>query len=122
MMVLLVVIAGLVIALDLNRRAQAGQMVGLGEEALRAELARETTRQVELQVTLAYVESEDYVAAYARDEAGYILPGEKRLVPLFIEGKPVPTSAPAPTPDPAADARPWQLWWRLLTDAPLPRR
>jgi hypothetical protein len=33
-LVLLAVIAALFIALDLNRRAQAGQLVGVGEEAL----------------------------------------------------------------------------------------
>lgn len=118
--VLLAVVAALFIALDLNRRAQAGRLVGVGEEALQAQISLETTRQVELQATLAYVQSEDYVAAYARDEGGYVLPGEKRIVPLVIEITPQPTPMPAPTPDPATHARPWQAWWRLLTDAPQP--
>jgi hypothetical protein len=60
---LLLVLAGLVIALDLNRRAQAGRLVGVGEEALQVEVGVESTRQAELQATLAYVQSEDYVAA-----------------------------------------------------------
>jgi hypothetical protein len=72
------ILVGLFFALDLNRRAQAGRLVGTGEETLAEELEIETTRQVELRVTLSYVQSEDYVAAYARDEGGYILPGEKR--------------------------------------------
>lgn len=120
--VLLAVVAALFIALDLNRRAQAGRLVGVGEEALQEEIRLETTRQVELQATLVYVQSEDYVAAYARDEGGYVLPGEKRVVPLMIETTPEPTPLPAPTPDPATYARPWQVWWRLLTDAPQPVR
>jgi len=121
-LVLLAVIAGLFISLDLNRRAQAGRLVGVGEESLQQEVKRESTRQVELQATLTYVQSEDYVAAYARNEAGQLLPGEKRIVPLFIEATPEPTPVPAPTPDPLNNAHPWQAWWRLLTDAPQPSR
>jgi len=119
-LVLLAVIAALFIALDLNRRAQAGQLVGVGEEALQAEVNAESTRQVELQATLTFVQSDDFVSAYARDEAGQLLPGEKRIVPLVIEAPPEPTAVPEPTPDPAASAQPWQAWWRLLTDAPQP--
>lgn len=121
-LVLLAVIAALFIALDLNRRAQAGRMVGVGEEALQEEINVEITRQVELQATLEYVQSEDYIAAYARDEGGQLLPGEKRIVPLVIEATPEATPAPAPTPDPAESAQPWQAWWQLLTDAPQPTR
>lgn len=119
-LVLLAIVAALFIALDLNRRAQAGRLVGIGEESLEAELNREATRQIELQATLEYVQSEDYVAAYARDEGGYLLPGERRVVPLVIESTPEPAQPPTPTPDPAFNARPWQAWWRLLTDAPQP--
>ncbi len=120
--VLLAVVAALYIALDLNRRAQSGRLVGVGEEALQEEIHLETTRQAQLQATLVYVQSEDYAAAYARDEGGYVLPGEKRVVPLVIEATPQPTPPPNPTPDPAIYARPWQAWWRLLTDAPQPVR
>ena len=118
--IMLAIIFAIYVALDLNRRARAGQLVGIGEEALQQELMLETTRQVELQATLDYVQGEDYVAAYARDEGGQLQPGEVRVVPLPIEATPPPPAAPAATPDPALDARPWQAWWRLLTDAPHP--
>ncbi len=121
-LILAAILVALFAALNLNRRAQAGRLVGAGEAALQAELDLEVTRQVELQATLAYVQSNDYVAAYARDEGGYLLPGEKRIVPLTIEITPEPTSLPPPTPDPLNHARPWQAWWRLLTDAPQPTR
>lgn len=122
MLVLLAVIAALFIALDLNRRAQAGQLVGVGEEALLNEVVIETTRQVELQATLTYVKSDDYVEAYARDEGGLIRPGERRVVPLVIEVTASPIPDAIATPDPAADARAWQAWWQLLTDDRLPSR
>lgn len=118
--VLLALIAALFIALDLNRREQTGQLIGVGEETLQQEIDLEATRQIELKATLAYVTSDDYVASYARDEAGQLLPSEKRIVPLLVEAPPEPTPAPTPLPDPALNARPWQAWWRLLTDAPQP--
>jgi cell division protein FtsB len=119
---LLVIVGAIIVAIDLNRRAQAGRLVGSGEEALRLQVEGEATRQVELQATLDYVVSDDYVAAYARNEGGMILPGERRIVPLLQEATPEPTALPAPTPDPALEAQPWQAWWRLLTDAPQPTR
>ena len=121
-LILLAVIAALFIALDLNRRAQAGRLVGVGEAELQAEIEAESTRLVELQATATYVASEAYIEAYARDEAGYIRPGEVRVVPLVEEDSPEAPAAAEPTPDPAVRARPWQAWWQLLTDAPLPTR
>jgi cell division protein FtsB len=120
-LVLLAVIAGLFIVIDLNRRAEAGRLVGVGEEELQAEINLESTRQAELRATATYVLSDGYVEAYARGEGGYLQPGEVRIVPLYTEGTPQPTQVPQPTPDPAARAQPWQAWWRLLTDAPQPQ-
>ncbi|MBK6324981.1 MAG: hypothetical protein KA362_04290 [Chloroflexi bacterium] len=121
-LILLTVVAALFIGLDLTRRAQAGQLVGVGEASLEREVSIESTRQLELQATLAYVQSDEYVAAYAREEAGYVLPGEKRVVPMVAEATPGPPPAAAATPDPAINARPWQAWWQLLSDAPQPVR
>lgn len=120
--ILLLVGAALFVAVDLNRRAQAGQLVGVGEGDLQLQVDAESTRQVELLTTREYVQSDDYVASYARDEAGYLLPGEKRVVPLVIEAAPQATAVPTATPDPVQNARPWQAWWHLLTDAPQPAR
>ncbi len=118
----LVIAGAIIIAVDLNNRAQAGRQVGSGEEALQVQVDREATRQIELQATLEYVTSDDYVASYARNEGGMILPGERRIVPMLQEATPGPTPQAPATPDPAMQARPWQAWWRLLTDAPQPQR
>ena len=115
-------IVALVIAINFGRREKAGKLVGVGEEALRTELERESTRQVELQATRAYVQSDEYIAVYAREEGGYKLPGEKRIVPLIIEEVPETNPDSEATPDPALDAHPWQAWWQLLSDQPLPTR
>lgn len=119
-LVMVAILAALFVALDLNQRARKGETVGVGAEALQEQIAVETTRRVELEATLSYVESDDYVADYARDEGGYLLPQEKRVVPLVIEAPAEPTPIPAPTPDPAANVQPWQAWWQLLTDMPQP--
>lgn len=119
-LILLGVIAALFIGLDLTRRAQAGRLVGVGEEALNQQISLEATRQVQLEATLAYVQSDEHVASYARNEGGFILPGEKRIVPLVGEATPGPPPLASPTPDPANDARPWQAWWRLVSDRPYP--
>lgn len=118
--VLLFVFAALFVVLDLNRRAKAGRLVGVGGESLRSELDIASTRQIELQATLSFVQSDEYVSIYAREEGGLLLPGEKRIVPLVIEATPVATPALQPTPDPAQFAHPWQAWWQLLSDRPLP--
>ncbi len=115
------VVVALFIGLDLNRRSQAGELVGVDEELLNAEISLETTRQVELQATLEYVQSDDYVASYARDEGGFIQPGEKRVVPLVLEATPQPTPLPTPAANPIESVQPWQAWWRLLSDSPLPQ-
>jgi len=120
---LLAIVAVLALGLDYRQRNEAGNLVGVDEEMLQTEVDLESTRQVELQATLDYVQSDDYVAAYARDEGGFLRPGEKRVVPLVIEATlEPPSSAPAAAPDPAQFAQPWQAWWQLLTDAPPPSR
>ena len=120
----ILVLAGIVFAvyigLDLNRRAQAGAEIEQNESLYAAQVSLETTRQVELIVTRDFVNSSAYVASYARNEAGQLLPGERRVVPLLVDAAPIATPVPTATPDPAYDARPWQAWWRLLSDSPLP--
>lgn len=118
--ILLILVGVLFIGLDISHRAQQGRLVGIGEESLQQEISLEATRQIELQATLEYVQSNDYVEAYARDEGGLILPGEKRIVPMPVEAPPGTSPQAEPTPDPAAAARPWQAWWQLLSDAPQP--
>jgi len=118
--ILLFLVIALVIVVDFSRREQAGRLVGVGEDALRAEFEQESTRKVELLATRTYVQSDDYIAVYAREEGGYILPGEKRIVPLVVEATPEATRIYEPTPDPASNAQPWQAWWQLLSDQPLP--
>jgi cell division protein FtsB len=119
-LVLVAVVIVIYIGVDLNHRAQTGRLIQANELSLQEQLALESTRQIELMATREFVESDAYVADYARNEASMVLPGEKRIVPLQSESMPVLTPVATSTPDPAYDARAWQAWWRLFTDAPLP--
>ncbi|MEM7801240.1 MAG: hypothetical protein AAF633_18755 [Chloroflexota bacterium] len=110
----------LFLAVNNNRRSPTAEPETSDQSILESQVAAEGTRQIELEATLSYVQSDDYVAAYARDEGGQLLPGEKRVVPIITEAAPLPTSTPLPTPDPIHVSRPWQAWWQLLTDSPLP--
>lgn len=120
LIIFMVVVAALAITIDVNRRSQIGRSMEEDESFLREQIVIETTRQVALQATLAYTQSDDFVSEYARNEGGYVLPGERRVVPLVIEVTPQPTQPPPVPPDPALAARPWQAWWQLLTDRPMP--
>ncbi|MGB1253487.1 MAG: hypothetical protein ACPG8W_22935 [Candidatus Promineifilaceae bacterium] len=113
-------IVGAFIALGLNQNATNYQQVKVSEGTFQSQVYAEYTREIELQATLTYVSSESYVEAYNRAEANKIAAGEVRIIPLTIEATPAPTPTPLPTPDPATYARPWQMWWHLLTDAPAP--
>ena len=108
------VIVGAFIALGLNQNATNFELVKASEGTFQAQVFVEYTREVELQATLTYVGSEAYVEEYNRAEANKVVAGEIRIIPLTIE------ATPAPTPDVAVYARPWQMWWYLLTDAPAP--
>jgi hypothetical protein len=121
-LLLVALFAGMIIAVDLNRRAQIGRVAGIGEGEVLEQIHFEETRQVELEATRSYVNSDEYVADFARNEANYTLPGEKRVVILPQEVTRTTQQFAEPTPDPIQYARPWQGWLRLLTDAPQPQK
>jgi len=113
-------IVALGLALDLNAKAQAGREQTTHEQGMARLVEAEEERGRQLEVTLTYVYSDDYVADYARDEGGMILPDEKRVVPM---PHPLPlTPTPMPTPIPAAPVldAPWKAWWALFFDSPPP--
>lgn len=121
-MVLIAIVVAIYIGVDLNHRAQTGRLIQANELSLKERVVLETTRQIELEVTKEHVNSDNYVASYARNEAGMVKPGELRIVPLQLGSLPQPTAAASVTPDPAIEARAWQAWWRLFSDAELPSR
>ncbi len=102
------------------------QQLALAEE-LRGEtrqleqaLATQHARQDYLTATLTYVQTDEYVEEWAREQARMVKPGEVLVIPL-VEGEGAepaltPTAQPeAPFP-PVTDDRPfWVVWWQTLT-------
>lgn len=116
----LAILVGFSIAFGLNQNATRLQRVQESEDRFQAEVNAQMTIAVELEATLAYVESDAYVEDFNRGEANKIGQGEVRVVPLLEQATPQPTPLPPPAPDPAELAQPWQMWWYLLTDAQAP--
>lgn len=106
---------------DLGRRATTGYYVSQAEKKLRAEIATEQTRQTELKLYRDQVQSDEFVEQWARQDAHWIVPGDR---PLILVPQPETTTpatpataeqaadAPTPTPTPA-----WHAWWRLFLDS-----
>ena len=119
-LIILAVVAALGVAVDLTSKARAGQEQLSQDESLSAMVEAERERNRQLKVTLTYVYSNDYVADYARNEAGMILPGEQRVVPLPHPLPLTPTPIPTPVPAIIVPDEPWQAWWMLFFDSPPP--
>lgn len=98
--------------------AHAWQM-NLGLQAEVATLAPMLTaalaQQSTLEARLDYVQSDEYIAEWAREHAGMTLPGETLVIP--ITPTPTPTPIPTPTPPPTPTPIPppfWMRWWQAL--------
>ena len=71
------------------------------ERALHAEIADLRQQHAELQGVAAYIESDEYIEAFARSEFGLVFPGETAFE----------VEAPAVPP---AERRPGERWWESL--------
>lgn len=120
LLIIVVVVIALVVSLDLSAKAQAGREQTTQETILENLLETEEARQQHLIVTLTYVSSDDYVADYARNEAGMLLPEERRVVSMPHPLPLTPTPMPTPIPVIVVPQEPWQAWWMLFFDSPPP--
>lgn len=77
-------------------------------ERLRAAIATEQIQATRLAEMARYVQSEEFVARWARLEAGMVRPQE---TPYRL--KPPPTPTPA-VPTPTSTPLPWQAWWMRI--------
>lgn len=121
-LVLAGVSVALVLALGLDAGITENRAPRPQEAAMSMRLAEERERNRQLKITLTYVHSDDYVEYYARNEGGMILPGEKRVVPIFDPPQPTPTPVPPPIIAVSAPTSPFEAWWMLFFDSPSPGR
>jgi cell division protein FtsB len=79
-------------------------------ERLRVAIATEQARATRLAEQARYVRSEEFVARWARLEAGMVRPHETPYRLSWTPSASPPPSPPTPTPTPL----PWQAWWMRL--------
>jgi cell division protein FtsB len=112
----LVVMALLVIGFN-NRMAEQRQLVAQAQK-IRGEL--EALRQTDayLDAQLAYANSDAAVEEWAYEEAHWVRPGDKSIVPIS-PSESTPVVPPVVTPEPVEYTN-WQIWWALFFDADSP--
>jgi cell division protein FtsB len=88
------------------------------EEKLEAIVATREARREQLTATLAYVQSDEYVEEWAREELKMAKPGEVVVIPVVSAGGDASEEAPTAQPDGGevdVPERPfWRVWWEAL--------
>lgn len=110
----------LLLIVDYGRRASTGYYVAQAEEQLKAEIAVELTKNAQLKERLEYVQSEQYVEEWARENGRMAHPGDQPFILVTVEA-PFVAAAGAPLPAQADSASPqptWHQWWYLFFDTP----
>lgn len=113
-------LSGFLLWLALSRSYTQLEELTAVEATARAELSLEQTRSVDLLVTQAYADSPGRAKDYIENEAINKRDGE---IILEVEVTAVPSSLLVIQPedlDVQTYSRPWQMWWQLLTDQPMP--
>jgi cell division protein FtsB len=93
----------------------------LGEEVDRLEqaVATQEARSAYLTATLAYVQTDEYVEQWAREEAKMAKPGEVVMIPVVRADGSEPAAAPLPQLEDEALVKPadrpfWVRWWEAI--------
>jgi cell division protein FtsB len=113
----------LFLVIDFGRRTTAGYYVSQTEKRLEAQIETLLEQQKVLKQRRDYVQTDEYVEQWAREQAHMVRPGDHRLI---VVTPPAPSDAPdaatpaAPPPRNSTAARQpvpnWHHWWRLFWD------
>jgi cell division protein FtsB len=110
--IVMVLIAGLLIIGDLNRRMADARRLERDAEILEGQVAAKSTEQADLMTRVAAATSEDSIAEWAHADAKLVREGEILVVPVAPpDTTPVPDSADSEYPDQPTK---FQVWWALL--------
>ncbi|MBI1280302.1 MAG: hypothetical protein GC179_19405 [Anaerolineaceae bacterium] len=115
---------GLILGLNFTRLFSAGQPLQQTYNQLTTDIAQLEKDQADLTRERDYVQSDDYVESWARDEGKMLLPGEHLVIPVgsqraaeatpeVVQQAVVQTTPPEPPK--------WQLWWALFFDSAPPQ-
>ena len=119
---IVVLTIALFLVVDFGRRTTAGYYVSQTEKRLEAEIAALLEQRKALQEWRDYVQTDEYVEKWAREQARMVQPGDRRLIVVTPEPSDAQSEAAAPvaaTPDSVVPTQPvpnWHHWWRLFWD------
>ncbi len=102
----------ILLVMDFNARLERLNRLEREVKTVRAEATHALQTQVALQTAIAYATSEQAVEEWAREEAGYIRPGDYPVIPL-----PAPGGTVIATVEPTVVLTPvenWQVWLELF--------
>jgi cell division protein FtsB len=115
---------GLILGLNFTRLFSAGQPLQQTYAQLANEIKQLEKDQADLTRERDYVQSDDYVESWARDEGKMLQPGEHLVVPVgsqsSAEATPEPVEQAVVQTTPPEPPK-WQLWWALFFDTDPPQ-
>ena len=112
------VVVGGGIAWAFTQQIAAARQMRAEEARLEQVTAAKQATYEELEAELEYVESDEYVEQWAREEAKMSKPGEVVVI-VFNDSPDYPALEPTPTPTPEPEPRPfWRELWGLAFSPP----
>ena len=108
----MILIAGLLIVGDLNRRMADARRLEQEADILEAEVAAKNTERADLMTRVAEATSEDTIAEWARADAKLVREGEVLVVPL-APGEETAAQSEEASSYPEQPTK-LQVWWALL--------
>jgi cell division protein FtsB len=116
-LVVLIIVGGL--GLAFAQQLRLSQELRGEVRQLEQAVATQEAEAAYLTATLEYVQSDEYVEAWAREEAKMAKPGEVVMIPLARAGGAEPPATPTAPPEDEARATPedrpfWVVWWEAI--------
>jgi len=110
--IVVLIIIGLSVIIDFNRKIQAGQRITGEANQMRAEVTALAATKAALATELAYASSDAYVASWAHSDGRYVQPNEILVVPLPAKNvTPVPSAPVRIVQKPPSN---FEIWWALF--------
>jgi len=110
--IIILVIGGILIMGDLNRRMSDARRLDQDALALETEVASLETESADLLTQVAEATSDVVVHEWAHEEGGLVKPGEVLVIPVApSDAMPEVTPTPAPGFEQPSN---WEVWWALL--------
>lgn len=124
MIAILTGLAALYLLLVIGQRAMDAYRINQEIDTIRREVVSLQTHNLELQAELSSARADEEIERIAREELGYVRPGDRPLILLWPDGRPPSSqnaSAAATARGPAPEPN-WRSWLRLFADLDSPYR